>query len=259
MNYKHPILLLLAVFLQLVVFSQNSVNTIAEVSAGTYTPMYNDSSNKTIEVSAFNIDVTAVTNEQFLAFVKANPNWQKSKVKRIYADESYLFHWESDTIIGNSIVKNAPVVYVSWFAAKAYSKWIGRALPTVDQWEYVAQAAKDNPYGNSPEFKNELLRLYEQKHDIYKTSVGQNEPNYWGVYDMHGFIWEWTIDFNSILISGESRKDNSLDRNLFCAAGSLGTVDPVNYAAFLRYSYRGSLKANYCLKGLGFRTVNIKE
>lgn len=237
-------------------YGQGCQTAEVKLQSGEYIPMYNDSSNQRIYVENFSMDATAVTNEQFLAFVKANPEWQKSKVKSIFAEASYLSHWENDTILGAQVDPRAPIVYVSWFAAKAYSKWCGRALPTVDQWEYAAQADKYNAAGNSDEFKNELLRLYEKKQHNHQTAVGKGEPNYWGIFDMHGLIWEWTIDFNSILISGESRKDGSLDRNLFCAGGSLGSVDPLNYAAFLRYAFRGSLKAKYCLKGLGFRTVN---
>ncbi|MCB0502104.1 MAG: formylglycine-generating enzyme family protein [Bacteroidetes bacterium] len=248
------ILLFTLVFQAVIGQSCNTKNVA--VLQGSYIPMYNDTSNVEIDVEQFNMDVTAVTNQQYLAFVKANPQWQKSKVKRLFAEASYLSHWQNDTLLGPNVLPDAPVVFVSWFAAKAYSHWCGRALPTVDQWEYAARADHDHPNGNSEAFKNKLLRLYESKHHNHQTAVGKGEENYWGLQDMHGLIWEWNLDFNSVLISGESRKDGSLDRNLFCAGGSLGSVDPVNYAAFLRYAFRGSLKAHYCLKGLGFRTVN---
>ena len=65
------------------------------------------------------MDEYAVTNAEFLEFVKANPAWSKSKVKRLFADTNYLKHWKSDFEIGesNKNIYNSPVVNVSWFAA----------------------------------------------------------------------------------------------------------------------------------------------
>ena len=70
---------------------------------------------------------------------------------------------------------------------------------------------------------------------------------------MYGMVWEWTFDFNSVMMSGESRKDNATNDNLFCAGAAVASSDLRNYAAFVRYALRGSLKADYCLNNLGFR------
>ena len=97
----------------------------------------------------------------------------------------------------------------------------------------------------------------------YKNKVGSTFENYWGIYDMHGLVWEWVYNFNAVLISGESRKDVDTDNKLFCAGGSVGSTDLMNYAAFMRYAFRGSIKANYCIQNLGFRcaqnVLNIDE
>ncbi|MDP6922066.1 MAG: formylglycine-generating enzyme family protein, partial [Lutibacter sp.] len=65
--------------------------------------------------------------------------------------------------------------------------------------------------------------------------------------------------FNSVMVSGESRKDVDNDSNLFCGSAALGATDLMNYAAFMRYAIRGSLKASYGMKNLGFRCVKDKE
>ena len=46
---------------------------------------------------------------------------------------------------------------------------------------------------------------------------------------------------------------NGLDRQLFCGGGSQGARDVQIYPAFMRYGFRSSLKANYCVHNLGFR------
>jgi len=68
-----------------------------------------------------------------------------------------------------------------------------------------------------------------------------------------GLIWEWTEDFNSDLISGESRGDSSVNKELYCASGSVGAVNPSDYAAFMRYGFRSSLSAKFTVGSLGFR------
>ena len=89
--------------------------------------------------------------------------------------------------------------------------------------------------------------------DEILPEVGSGEPNYWGVQDLHGLIWEWVADFNTALVTGESRGDTGLERSLFCGAGSLGAPERDNYPAFMRFGFRGSLKANYTVHNLGFR------
>ena len=65
------------------------------------------------------MDVYPVTNQEYLAFVKAYPKWQRSSVKRLFADESYLVQWQSDTILGQYQDLRAPITNISWFAAKS--------------------------------------------------------------------------------------------------------------------------------------------
>ena len=94
----------------------------------------------------------------------------------------------------------------------------------------------------------------------FNNTIGSTFKNYWKVYDLHGLVWEWTLDFNSVLITGESRKDVDKDSNLFCGSAAVNATDLMNYAAFMRYAIRGSLKAKYSMKNLGFRCVqDLKE
>ena len=46
---------------------------------------------------------------------------------------------------------------------------------------------------------------------------------------------------------------SGIDRKLYCAGGALGATDTRNYAAFMRYAFRSSLKGNYTVPNLGFR------
>jgi sulfatase modifying factor 1 len=224
------------------------------ISGGYYVPLLKEDINEKIKVESFYLDVYAVTNSQFLSFVKANPQWRKSNVKKIFADKSYLKKWKSDLEPGEKINPNAPVTDVSWFAAKAYAEWVGKRLPTVAEWEYVASASKTKKYGDDDENEiKKILEWYSRLSADIIPPVGSTEKNYWGVYDMHGLIWEWTYDFNTALVTGDSRGDGNLERNLFCGSSSANAKDVKNYPAFMRYGYRSSLKANYTTHNLGFR------
>ena len=70
---------------------------------------------------------------------------------------------------------------------------------------------------------------------------------------MHGLVWEWTRDFNNALITGASRSDSGVERNLFCGGGAVGSSDFTDYGAFMRFAFRGSLRGDYAVSSLGFR------
>lgn len=230
------------------------------VKGGRYRPFYGTDSLLT-DVASFEMDIHPVTQAQFKRFIDQNPEWRKSQIAPLRADASYLQSWSSDTEFGANLLPKAPATYISWFAAKAYCTCMGKRLPTVDEWEFAAMADETSRDGRrkAQNYKRSLA-WYERPTPATLPEVMQNERNVWGIYDLHGLIWEWTQDFNSVMLSGESRKDNKVDdRGLFCSGGSVGATDLMNYAAFMRYAFRGSLKAQYTAKTLGFRCVKSPQ
>nr|WP_240751521.1 formylglycine-generating enzyme family protein [Allomuricauda onchidii] len=236
----------------------NCQSKMVAVQGGNYIPLYGRDSLK-VTIADFYMDVYPVTNEEFVAFVKKYPKWRKSQVKKLFADGSYLINWASDTALGYGQSLNAPVTNISWFAANAYCECQGKRLPTIDEWEYAAMADESEPDARKNETYNAYILGWYEKPKTFNNIIGSTFKNYWGIYDLHGLVWEWTSDFNSVLVSGESRKDVDNDSNLFCGSGAVGATDLMNYAAFMRYATRGSLKAKYTMKNLGFRCVKDKE
>lgn len=235
---------------------------MVRIPAGRYLPLYGARSadgrtpRPRVPVGAFAIDVRAVTNAEYLEFVRAHPEWQRSHVKPIFADSGYLRHWAGDLDLGADAPPSTPVVNVSWFAARAYLHSLDQELPTVDQWEYVAAAsATKRDAARDPAVLEQLRQWYGRPTPTRLPAAGAGLRNVYGVSDLHGVIWEWTLDFNSSLVTGESRADADLDRLLFCGAGAAGAADFEDYAAFMRYAYRSSLEARYTISNLGFRGV----
>lgn len=223
------------------------------IKEGSFVPLYGATSKQPLKIKAFLVDVFPVTNAQYLKFLQQNPAYNRSKIKGLFADKSYLNHWVADNDYGQQNKSNAPVTNISWFAAKKYCECQGKRLPTMDEWEYVAMADQSRTDARSKESFNRYILSWYEKPKTYLNPVGSTFKNYWGVYDMHGLVWEWTADLNSIFLSGESRKDKATDKNLFCGSGSVNATDLMNYAAFMRYAFRGSLKATFTTKNLGFR------
>ena len=234
--------------------SANCQSKMVPIKGNSYTPLYGRDSLK-VTVVDFLMDIYPVTNNEYILFVKGNPKWKKSKVIKLFADESYLNKWVNDTIIKENQDLNSPVTNISWFAAKDYCQQKGKRLPTVDEWEYVAMADEKLADARTLKSYNEYILSWYEKPKTFKNLVGSTFKNYWGVYDLHGLVWEWTSDFNSVLVSGESRKDVDTDSNLFCGSAAIGATDLMNYAAFMRYAIRGSVKARYTMNNLGFRCV----
>jgi formylglycine-generating enzyme required for sulfatase activity len=225
------------------------------VSNGVFHPLFRSLTDaKEVPVNSFLLDVEPVTNEKFLEFVRANPRWQRSQVKRIFADESYLKNWVADLEPGTNAPSDAPVTFVSWFAAKAYAQWQGKRLPTVAEWEVAAAASPTLADGaKDAAFQQDILHWYSNSTPTVLPSVSRGPKNFWGVRDLHGLVWEWVSDFNSATVTGDARGDTGLDRQLFCGAGAIGAKDVENFPAFMRYGFRSSLKAAYTVHNLGFR------
>ena len=248
----------LGVFLTLVTpttFAAGLQTDLAKVGPGVLRPLYPSSPDETeVKVEAFLLDRTPVTNAQYLAFVRSNPRWQKGQVPRLFVDENYLALWATPTKLGPRAAPNAPVVHVSWFAAKAYCEARGARLPTENEWEMAAAASETQPDASrDPAFLARILAWYSRPTPERLPDVAQGRANYWGVQDLHGLVWEWVLDFGNALVSGDSRENGDPDTMRFCGAGALSAKDREDYASFMRLAFRSSLQPAYSTANLGFR------
>lgn len=224
------------------------------IPAGTYRPLYGRAGDPPTRVAAFRLDRDAVTRGDFLAFVHAHPQWRRGLVRPLFADRgAYLADWRGDLDAGAADDLRRPVAGVSWFAARAYCAAQGKRLPTVAEWEYAAAAdATRRDAARDASFVQGLVSLYATRPRPLPPVEG-GAVNAYGVRGLHGLAWEWVADFNSVLVSDDSRGVGGRDHRLFCASAAIGAPDPTNYPAFLRYALRAGLTGRSTLATLGFR------
>lgn len=227
---------------------------MASIPAGRYRPLYSLAGAAWAGVRPFAIDRDAVTRGQFLSFVRAHDAWRRSTIRPLFADHDYLAEWPGELLAGEDAALRTPVTSVSWFAARAYCSSLHKRLPTTDEWEYVARANETIADATGdPAFRQRLLALYSLR-GTDRSPRGFR--NVYGVRDLHGVNWEWTDDFNSVLVPDDSRQGGSgvgTRHTLFCASAAIGASDPSDYPAFLRYAFRAGLTGRSTVRSLGFR------
>lgn len=234
--------------------AKQTVEQMVELPSGEVRPLYLTKDSPLTPVASFFLDRLPVTNAEFANFVQQDPAWRAGQAPDLFVESQYLSHWLGTD--GGPAAEQAtqPVTHVSWYAANAYCQAQGKRLPTVSEWEYAAQASEISVNGSKEAgYTQRILAWYAKPATATLEKVGQTPANYWQVHDLHGLVWEWTQDFNTALVTGESRGDSSLDQGLFCGSAASGSADPSDYAAFMRYGFRSSLKAPYTLGNLGFR------
>jgi len=109
---------------------------------------------------------------------------------------------------------NAAVTSVSWEDAQGFISWLNEKeggehyrLPTEAQWEYSARAGTTTEYsfGDDGSLLGDYAWYNKNAADVgeqYAHIVGQKKQNPWGLYDMHGNVWEWVQDIYSSYSDG---------------------------------------------------------
>lgn len=89
-----------------------------------------------------------------------------------------------------------PVTDVSWEEAAEVCKHLGGRLPTEAEWEYSARAGSQSAWTfGSDERLLADYAWYDKNAGNEPHPVAQRKPNAWGLYDMHGNVWEWVADW----------------------------------------------------------------
>jgi len=225
----------------------------------------------TVYLDAYYIGVHEVTNAQFKKFLEANPQWRKDRIDRKYHDGDYLKDWNGiDYPNGKA---NHPVVYVSWYAAAAYSQWVQKRLPTEAQWEKAARGGlvgKQYPWGDAISHDDANYDGTGGQDKWDRTSpVGSFPANGYGLFDVAGNVWEWCADEYDSGYYSKSPKSNPTGPGTpvqFVNNGFTNIKERrvVRGGAWLnccdvRCAYRLSIKPSSTYVNIGFRCLVAED
>lgn len=157
-----------------------------------------------------------------------------------------------------------PVINVSWDDAQQYIAWLNHKLGLAEddpyryrllseaEWEYACRAGTttafntpngllspdDATYNASENCCAEISPIIGRKHEK-TTQVGSYAPNAWGLYDMHGNVWEWVQDcykasYKKASARGRAWESNTKDRVL---RGGAWDLIPANVRSAFRIRY----------------------
>lgn len=207
-----------------------------------------------VRLGPYSLQRAPVTNGEFLAFVRAHPEWQKGRVAGILADGHYLQHWQGPLALGADALPDQPVTNVSWFAARAYCAVRQARLPDWYEWEFAAAADARVPDARHDlQWQQRILAWYGKPSTRPLAEVARSEANLYGVYDLHGLVWEWVEDFNALFIGADNRNQGDPDLLKYCGSGALSVEDRENYPVMMRLAMLSSLRGNSTTANVGFR------
>ncbi len=162
-----------------------------------------------------------------------------------------------------------PAVGVSWEDAAAYCLWLSRragktySLCSEAEWEYACRAGSTTPFWFGPSIFTDQAN-YDGNYTYGGGEQGECrrgtvpadsfEPNAWGLYQMHGNVWEWCADAWHENYRG-APDDGSIwqggDASLRVVRGGSWNDEP----SYLRSAYRDRYRPVHRLRSIGFRVV----
>lgn len=99
-----------------------------------------------------------------------------------------------------SVYEDHPVVQISYADAEMFCKWAGFELPTENQWKYFVLAGSSERYwwGKDDSLLAQVA-WYKENSEAQTHPVGAKRPNTWGIYDVLGNVWEWTLKYTTVV------------------------------------------------------------
>jgi formylglycine-generating enzyme required for sulfatase activity len=150
-----------------------------------------------------------------------------------------------------------PAIYVSWDDAQQYVRWLSGLtgkkyrLLSEAEWEYAARAGSTSayPFGDDPSMLDEYAWQRHNSDEKAHPVDDNRKPNQFGLYNMHGNVWEWVEDCYHKYTPTDGPASTTGDCNDRVARGGSWYGMPAD----LRSARRDENPASYRENSLGFR------
>ena len=155
----------------------------------------------------FYIGVFEITQKQYQLVVGSNPSQHKGDMRPVENVSWNAIRGNSSTYNWPNVTTVDPATFIGKIQSKTHRSF---DLPTESQWEYACRAGTTSAYNNGGTSDNDLKLLGRYpgnkndgrgEYSLYHTTVGSYTPNAWGLYDMHGNVWDWCLDWYSSINS----------------------------------------------------------
>jgi formylglycine-generating enzyme required for sulfatase activity len=155
---------------------------------------------------------------------------------------------------------NLPVEQVSWEDCQEFIRRLnaktggGWRLPTEAEWEYACRAGTSGDYAGVLD----QMAWYDSNSGRTTHPIGQKQPNAWGLYDMHGNVWEWRQDWYDSDFYGRSPGTDPVGPS----SGSTRVLRGGSWnfsAAFCRSAIRHWFAPSLRYDSLGFRLASTRH
>ncbi|MFZ4726543.1 MAG: formylglycine-generating enzyme family protein, partial [Paludibacter sp.] len=236
-----------------------------------------DETQYSVTLSAFRMSKYEITNAQYAAFLNAksigsNGIWSTAPTyptQTLIYSSGTSYDWglkySGTQWVPVAGYENAPVINVCWYGAAEFATYVGGSLPTEAQWEYACRGGTTTPF-NTGDFLTNLQANYNwvspynggtntvTTYPGKTLPVGTYAPNGYGLYDMHGNVWEWCADWYDTYPTSDQTNPIGASTGLYRVIRGGRWF---NYAKDCRSAYRYKNYPYTDYNSIGFRVVFV--
>lgn len=237
-----------------------------------------------VELPGYYIDTYEVTNAQYKIFLQATGHaepfpWTQNGYNllpdrllasdleslRWIASEYFKFDLDTRHMSKSALLAamrddhenkdRLPVSSVTWEDADSYCRWMGKRLPTEQEWEKAARGpqGQEYPWGNEWGLgKANVGDDEDWEGGIAPVGSYANNKSVYGVYDLAGNVWEWTASWYQAY-PGSDQTDKDFGESYKVIRGGGGGVGHYSLSHFFRSAMRGNALPTTPSRDVGFR------